>query len=302
MSIFGDIDLGDPIQGRFSVSTPLLPTRFPRTRIWKFNFRTPFGMKRRQLGRHERSAASDSLSIEILTQLSWSQFTGARSELRRRSLTRVIPAGTAREVSSRTITCRPWRRHSRASDRGTFTLDGVFRRVRFKADGQLSTLSLVRRPGDRARAGLILRGCDDVRGAGMAQACMATMVWAGFLTRHRAVSSAVRWAWFSSIRSHAMAGNVTPGDAPGISGDRSARSGSYRLSGNITVPDAQYYGHSESTADHGSRSSLNGCRGDVVGPVVCVPRAAICPRGQSVNWDRAPQQRPCPRRPGPQGN
>jgi hypothetical protein len=66
-------------------------------------------------------------------------------------------------------------------------------------------------------------------------------------------------------QNHALAGNVTPGDAPGFPVTISLP-GSYRLSGNLTVPDANTTAI-EVTADNVT-IDLNGF--SIVGPTVCV--------------------------------
>src|ERR1700686_3824069 len=65
-------------------------------------------------------------------------------------------------------------------------------------------------------------------------------------------------------QSSALAGNVTPGDAPGFPVTISV-SGSYKLTGNLTVPDANTTGI-QITADFVS-IDLNGF--SIIGPVVC---------------------------------
>src|SRR6266567_2659981 len=65
-------------------------------------------------------------------------------------------------------------------------------------------------------------------------------------------------------QSSALAGNVTPGDAPGFPVTISV-AGSYRLSGNLTVPDANTTAI-EITADDVT-IDLNGF--SIIGPTVC---------------------------------
>src|SRR2546421_5801594 len=62
----------------------------------------------------------------------------------------------------------------------------------------------------------------------------------------------------------ALAGNVTPGDAPGFPVTISV-SGSYRLSGNLVVPDANTTAVEITAAD--VTIDLNGF--SVIGPTVC---------------------------------
>jgi hypothetical protein len=76
-------------------------------------------------------------------------------------------------------------------------------------------------------------------------------------------------------QSHALAGNVTPGDAPGFPVTIS-QSGSYRLSGNLVVPDVTSSGI-QITAPYVTLD-LNGF--GIIGPVVCTfssTDAATCP-------------------------
>lgn len=72
-------------------------------------------------------------------------------------------------------------------------------------------------------------------------------------------------------QNRALAGNVTPGDAPGFPVTISQR-GSYRLSGNITVPNANTT-VIQITADYVTLD-LNGF--SISGPVVCTPNPTIC--------------------------
>ena len=74
-------------------------------------------------------------------------------------------------------------------------------------------------------------------------------------------------------QSHALAGNITPGDAPGFPITIS-QPGSYRLSGNLTVPDVNTTAI-QITADHVT-IDLNGF--GIYGPVVCTGFPATCPK------------------------
>src|SRR2546426_5014835 len=65
-------------------------------------------------------------------------------------------------------------------------------------------------------------------------------------------------------QSNALAGNVTPGDAPGFPVTISV-SGSYRLSSNLTVPDANTNAIEIKTS--GVTIDLNGF--SILGPTVC---------------------------------
>jgi hypothetical protein len=69
----------------------------------------------------------------------------------------------------------------------------------------------------------------------------------------------------------ALVGNVTPGDAPGFPVTIS-RPGSYRLSGNLTVPDTNTTAI-QITADDVTLD-LNGFR--IAGPIVCNPDPTTC--------------------------
>lgn len=94
-------------------------------------------------------------------------------------------------------------------------------------------------------------------------------------------------------QSHALAGNLTPGDLPGFPVTIS-QPGSYKLSGNLTVPDANTTAI-QITADHVTLD-LNGFA--IIGPVVCTSSPAICPlagSGIGVNADNGPGK------PGPRG-
>jgi hypothetical protein len=73
-------------------------------------------------------------------------------------------------------------------------------------------------------------------------------------------------------QSHALAGNVTPGDTPGFPVTLS-QPGSYRLTGNITVSDANTIAI-QITADHVT-VDLNGF--SIIGPTVCTSSPAVCP-------------------------
>jgi len=73
-------------------------------------------------------------------------------------------------------------------------------------------------------------------------------------------------------QNHALAGNVTAGDAPGFPVTIS-QPGSYRLSGNLTVPDTHTSGI-VITADYVT-IDLNGF--SIIGPVVCTGSPAACP-------------------------
>jgi hypothetical protein len=79
-------------------------------------------------------------------------------------------------------------------------------------------------------------------------------------------------------QSSALAGNVTPGDAPGFPVTISV-SGSYRLSSNLTVPDANTDAI-DITASHVT-IDLNGF--SIIGPTVCSGSPIICsPTGNGI--------------------
>ena len=87
-------------------------------------------------------------------------------------------------------------------------------------------------------------------------------------------------------QNHALAGNLTPGDLPGFPVTLS-QPGSYKLSGNLTVPDANTTAI-QITADHVTLD-LNGFA--IIGPVVCTSSPAVCPApgsGIGVNADNGP--------------
>jgi len=73
-------------------------------------------------------------------------------------------------------------------------------------------------------------------------------------------------------QNHALAGNITPGDAPGFPVTIS-QSGSYRLAGNLTVPDLNTTAI-QITADFVTLD-LNGF--SIIGPAVCTSNPSKCP-------------------------
>lgn len=73
-------------------------------------------------------------------------------------------------------------------------------------------------------------------------------------------------------QAHALAGNITPGDAPGFPITIS-QPGSYKLSGNLTVPDAST--NAIQIAADSVTIDLNGFT--ISGPVACQPFAGACP-------------------------
>jgi hypothetical protein len=73
-------------------------------------------------------------------------------------------------------------------------------------------------------------------------------------------------------QNHAIAGNVTPGDAPGFPVTLS-QPGSYRLSSNLTVPDGNTTAI-QITSDHVTLD-MNGFT--IIGPIACTSSPAICP-------------------------
>ncbi|HZO53192.1 MAG TPA: right-handed parallel beta-helix repeat-containing protein [Bryobacteraceae bacterium] len=105
------------------------------------------------------------------------------------------------------------------------------------------------------------------------------LVWAGFSCTLYAVDGVVL-----IDQNRALAGNVTPGDTAGFPVTISV-SGSYRLSGNLTVPDAETTAILV-TADNVT-IDLNGF--SIIGPVVCAPLgpdpASCTPFGQGVGVD-----------------
>ncbi len=87
-------------------------------------------------------------------------------------------------------------------------------------------------------------------------------------------------------QSQALAGNVTPGDAPGFPVTLS-QSGSYRLTGNLVVPDANTTAI-HIAADHVTLD-LNGF--SIIGPSVCTSSPANCPaaaQGIGIQADNGP--------------
>jgi hypothetical protein len=86
------------------------------------------------------------------------------------------------------------------------------------------------------------------------------LVWAGLSCNLYAVNGIVL-----IDQNRALAGNVTPGDAPGFPVTISLP-GSYRLSGNLTVPDANTT--AISTTVNNVTIDLNGF--SIIGPTVCL--------------------------------
>jgi hypothetical protein len=87
-------------------------------------------------------------------------------------------------------------------------------------------------------------------------------------------------------QNHALTGNITPGDMPGFPVTIS-QSGSYRLAGNLTVPDANTTAI-QITADNVT-IDLNGF--SIIGPVVCTSSPAACPpaaKGIGIDAESAP--------------
>jgi hypothetical protein len=124
-----------------------------------------------------------------------------------------------------------------------------------------------------------------------------------FLIRRPVVCACILAAISSSLyavdgvvlidQSHALAGNITPGDTPGFPVIIS-QPGSYRLSGNLTVSDANTTAI-KITADHVTLD-LNGF--SIAGPAVCTSSPAVCPpsgEGIGIQADNGPAET------GPQG-
>ena len=91
---------------------------------------------------------------------------------------------------------------------------------------------------------------------------------------------------------HALAGNITPGDAPGFP-VTITQPGSYKLSGNLTVADANTSAI-VIAADYVTLD-LNGF--SIIGPVTCTSSPAVCPAaglGNGVDAER-PEGVPSPR-------
>jgi hypothetical protein len=95
-------------------------------------------------------------------------------------------------------------------------------------------------------------------------------------------------------QSHALAGSITPGDAPGFPVTIS-QPGSYRLSSNLILPDANTNAI-EITAEYVTLD-LNGF--SIIGPVVCSSDPAICPAPTQQTGISA--QAASPGLPGPKG-
>ena len=95
----------------------------------------------------------------------------------------------------------------------------------------------------------------------------AALVMAGFSCNLYAVDGIIL-----IDQNRALAGSVTPGDTPGFPVTIS-QSGSYRLAGNLTVPDANTTAISI-TADNVT-IDLNGF--SIIGPTVCTPASASAP-------------------------
>jgi hypothetical protein len=92
-------------------------------------------------------------------------------------------------------------------------------------------------------------------------------------------------------QTHALAGNITPGDAPGFPVTIS-QPGSYRLTGNLTVPDANTTAI-VITADYVDLD-LNGF--GIIGPVLCNSSPAVCPAStQGIGIESGNGQTPGPK-------
>ena len=91
---------------------------------------------------------------------------------------------------------------------------------------------------------------------------------------------------------HALAGNITPGDTPGFP-VTITQPGSYKLSGNLTVADANTTAI-RIAADYVTLD-LNGF--SIIGPVTCTSSPAVCPpAGTGVGVDaHQPEGTPSPR-------
>jgi hypothetical protein len=87
-------------------------------------------------------------------------------------------------------------------------------------------------------------------------------------------------------QTHALAGSITPGDAPGFPVTLS-QPGSYRLTGDLIVSDGNTTAI-KITADHVT-VDLNGF--SIIGPTVCTSSPAICPavgQGIGIQADNGP--------------
>jgi hypothetical protein len=118
------------------------------------------------------------------------------------------------------------------------------------------------------------------------------IVWAGVLAAITSSLYAVDGVVLID-QNHALAGNVTTGDAPGFPVTIS-QSGSYRLASNLTVPDANTTAI-QITANNVTLD-LNGF--SILGPVVCTSSPAVCPaagKGMGIEADAPPGN------PGPRG-
>jgi hypothetical protein len=91
-------------------------------------------------------------------------------------------------------------------------------------------------------------------------------------------------------QNHALAGNVTPGDAPGFPVTIS-QPGSYRLSGNLTVPDVNTTAI-QITVDNVTLD-LNGF--SIIGPNVCTFDGGACPQANGVGVQAGVLGTPGPR-------
>jgi len=95
-------------------------------------------------------------------------------------------------------------------------------------------------------------------------------------------------------QNHALAGNITAGDAPGFPVTLS-QPGSYRLTSNLTVADANTTGIQ--IMANNVTLDLNGF--SIIGPVVCTSSPATCPAvGTGIGIEA---QNSLPGRPGPSG-
>src|SRR5207248_9135104 len=110
---------------------------------------------------------------------------------------------------------------------------------------------------------------------------MKTLCWISFLAAIACPAYAVDGVVLIN-QSNALAGNVTPGDAPGFPVTISV-SGSYRLSSNLTVPDANTTAI-QITADDVT-IDLNGL--SIIRPTVCSggPVTFCSPTGSGIGVD-----------------
>jgi parallel beta-helix repeat protein len=121
----------------------------------------------------------------------------------------------------------------------------------------------------------------------MSKSVLKKIVWTGVLATMSSSVYAVDGVVLID-QNHALAGNITPGDAPGFP-VTITQPGSYKLSSNLTVPDANTT--AIQITSNNVTLDLNGF--SIIGPVVCTSSPAVCPaagQGNGIQADAPPGQ------------